>query len=267
MFSLIALIIIGDILLVVCLAKIIVRSIINLTNPSIFDFYTTVSSEDQKHRIEKYISILKKNLIKSMNTLQEERYITSSQKDILSTILGQFIYATEDRINNDIGTSCHIGVQYDVAQDIKTGIEMMCGEINRKFYESGCDVRLMSVVDKKGCSYKLYSIKKIETGYQNFPVYKFMDHDKTNTDKNQCFYLINYNDRLHNFLDYEILLMYIDIEKVETTLVDGRSSSYTIINHDPECAVESIINPSVHHIAEYIDSYHKNNETETTMNN
>lgn len=265
MFSILALTLMGDFLLVLCLAKLINRSLANLMNPSNFYFDPSIASENQKLSIKRYLGILKKNLNRSIDMLHNEKYVNVSQKSSLLPKLDQFIDTVGERINNEIESTKRCMIRVDITQDIKIGSQMLCTEINRMFYDIKYDVRLMYVSDEKGSIFKLYRFQKFHTGNSNYPVYKFTDTDLSNKEKNRCFYLINYEQHLHKFLDHDMLLMYIDLETIEISIIDGKIAKYTIVNHDPETAPEGMLNPNEHHLEEYIITYHgRDKESESS---
>ena len=262
MFFVIAMTIISDALLILCLTKLINYSLCNLTNPSNFYFDTMISKDLQKPHTDRYLAILKKNLDGSIHMLHKEKYINNIQKDVLLTKLYLFVNEISDRLNNEINNSHRCLLCVNMIQDINKGAHMICAEINCMFYKNNYDVRLMSITDETGFSFKLYSFNKFETVNSLYDVYKFTDVDTLNTHTNRCFYLINHDKDLHIFLDHDVLLMYIDIEMVETDMVDGKCNWYTIIYHNLESAPDSMLNPNENHLKEYILTYCEKNKKE-----
>lgn len=210
------------------------RTVEKLVGPSSFYFDTTMCPVNRSLKIKRYLGILKKNLNKTVETLCDVDHINTIKKNSLIPTIESFVKDTEMRLNKQIDDAYTRMLWINIDQDIIRGNNTICTEINRIFNQNRCDLRLMCVANNRWIDYrgadnydaifKVYIVEKYYVTGEKFPIFKFTDTDETNVGNDKSFFLVNYEQGIHDFMS-----RYVTIEKIQTSIVTGEMLTYSQI--------------------------------------
>lgn len=231
--------IIGDILLVSYLFYVIYRSVMRLLDSSYFFFDTVCNKSIIDDQMTKFMTILKSNAQKTINTLKHtdgisDNFDLETISDIVDTHINSVI--KQDIIIN-IKCTKKLRLEVDIKKYINDISQLVCCELNKIAYEKNKLIRFTFIMEKKGNSgsFIIIIVAQHKTVNNNHSVYSVSD-----CSNKKIYYLTEYTCDMHKFLTLQYIRSHRhyglqicnNINILETTIIDGTPHVYIMINHD-----------------------------------
>lgn len=234
--------IIGDILLTSYLFYIIYRTILRLFDSSYFSFDTICKNTIFDDQLNKFTTILRANVQKTTNTLKcIDGMSDNFDLDTISDTTDAYI---NNIIKNDIKTNIKHAKTLRIDVDIKNYIndisQIICCELNKIAYAKNKIIRFTFAMEngRNNGSFTINTILRYNTVNINHSVYSVSDNSSKKT-----YYLTEYTPDIHNFFIMRRnhshyyrnsceMHIYDNINILETTIIDGMSRAYIMIDYD-----------------------------------
>jgi hypothetical protein len=258
MFPLIYLIFaLSDVILIVYIYKSIINAIKKLHDPANFYFNTLIDKNEQDMCINRYMSILKKNIYNFKNIIKPLVADETYTDICVNLYADQYLNTIRMEITKDMNNSPSPIFRYNMTEHIIRGCDNMCSKINRRLAQMNITVkyRFKCHVDKDGIEIKKYYIEPIDTDSNMIKLYKVV------LDNNLVFHLISDEDMsepknyFYRYLKYDILTNKDIISEINENIIDGHERTYIKINYNKSIPCNRMTNPNTQMLQDIIKMY------------
>jgi len=232
--------IIGDILLTSYLFYIIYRTILRLFDSSYFSFDTICRNTIFDDQLNKFTTILRANAQKTINTLKcidgmSDNFDLDTISDTTDTYINNII---KHDIKTNIKHAKTLRIDVDIKNYINDISQIICCELNKIAYAKNKIIRFTFAMEngRNNGSFTINTILRHKTTNINHSVYSVSDHSSKKT-----YYLTEYTPDIHKFFIQQRnhpyrnrceIHIYDNIKIFDTTMIDGTSHTYIMIDYD-----------------------------------
>ena len=260
----------GDIVLLLFLANMIRKSILSFYDPSRFDFGTFLKDDHRKYLIKRYLTILRRNLDNSIETLKS----TFNGNTIILNVLNSSSFTKKiDKFIERCGTVIDELIDYsesyivsvDIKRDIACGSNLICAELNKELckYSDKKSFRVIyddeqTKTDRNTGAFRIVTIEvfykqlHIHDDVFGYNIYKVSEMNDSNE-----YFLLEYNDNIRSYLLHGKYLF--QINEKRTNIITGEVDEYIEIQHPKNLLSLIYLKPNEALIEKLITEYFNEN--------